>query len=513
MNELKNRGAQDILIAVVDGLKGFPEAINAVFPQTVTLLREPRRALHARIAETLESQFADIAENRPEMVARHCTQAGLIEKAAAFWGKAGLQSLERSALVEASEQLARALSQIETLPSTPAQRQAHMKLQAMLIIPLIHTKGYAALETIAAVERASLLIEQAKAIGEPPEDPLLLFAVLGGSFAANVVAGNVEACHNVATRMLDLAEKQQASAPLVIGRHHVGASLVLAGEIAKGKAYFDQAIELYVPAEHRPLMAHFGQDLGVSALVVRSVALWMLGYAEAALADAEQAVKDARAIGHAASLMYALAYADLTHMLCGNYVAEGRRELAALADEKGSLFWKTVALSIEARHLALTGDPAKALPMLTFARNAFRSTGANHLAPLDLSLLAGTYAALGKFDDARRYIAEAMTTMEASKEKWFEVEVNRIAGEIALKSPERDAAKAEAHFERALAVARQQKAKSLELRAAMSMARLWRDQGRPQQARELLAPVYGWFTEGFDTRDLKEAKALLEELA
>jgi len=163
-----------------------------------TLLREPRRALHARIAETLESQFADIAENRPEMVARHCTQAGLIEKAAAFWGKAGLQSLERSALVEASEQLARALSQIETLPSTPAQRQAHMKLQAMLIIPLIHTKGYAALETIAAVERASLLIEQAKPIGEPPEDPLLLFAVLGGSFAANVVAGNVEACHDVA---------------------------------------------------------------------------------------------------------------------------------------------------------------------------------------------------------------------------------------------------------------------------------------------------------------------------
>ena len=251
-----------------------------------TLLRGPRRALHTRIAETLESQFADIAENRPEMVARHFTQAGLIEKAAAFWGKAGLRSLERSAFVEASEQLARALSQIETLPSTPARRQAHMKLQAMLIIPPIHTKGYAALETIAAVERASLLIEQAKAIGEPPEDPLLLFAVLGGSFAANVLAGNVEACHDVATRMLDLAEKQQASAPLVIGRHHVGAALMLAGEIAKGKAYFDQAIELYVPAEHRPLMAHFGQDLGVSALVVRSIALWMLGSPDAALADA-----------------------------------------------------------------------------------------------------------------------------------------------------------------------------------------------------------------------------------
>ena len=188
------------------------------------------------------------------------------------------------------------------------------------------------------------------------------------------------------------------------------------------------------------------------------------------------------------------------------------RELAALADEKGSLFWKTVALSIEARHLALTGDAAKALPRITFARNAFRSTGANFLAPLDLSVLASTHAALGEFDDARRCIDEAMTTIETNKEKWFEVEVNRLAGEIELKFPDRDAAKAEAYFDCALEVARQQQAKSWELRAAMSLARLWRDRGKVQQARELLAPVYGWFTEGFDTRDLKEAKALLDEL-
>jgi predicted ATPase len=151
--------------------------------------------------------------------------------------------------------------------------------------------------------------------------------------------------------------------------------------------------------------------------------------------------------------------------------------------------------------------------MLTFARNAFRSTGANLLAPLDLSVLASTHAALGKFDDAWRYIDEAMSTTETNKEKWFEVEVNRIAGEVARKSPAPHTAKAEEYFERALAVARQQQAKSWELRASMSLARLWRDQGKVQQARELLAPVYGWFTEGFDTRDLKEAKALLEELA
>ena len=150
-----------------------------------TLLREPRRALHARIAETLESQFSEIAENQPELLARHCTEAGLIEKAAGLWGKAGQRSLERSALVEAIEQLTRALDQIATLPATPALRREQIKLQVALITPLIHVKGYAAPETKAAVERARLLIEQAEALGEPPEDPLLLFSVLYGFWIAN----------------------------------------------------------------------------------------------------------------------------------------------------------------------------------------------------------------------------------------------------------------------------------------------------------------------------------------
>ena len=163
--------------------------------------------------------------------------------------------------------------------------------------------------------------------------------------------------------------------------------------------------------------------------------------------------------------------------------------------------------------LALTGKASDAVQMITSGITAFRSTGATLFVPLYLSNLARAHAELGQFDDAWRCIGEAMTAVETTKERWCEAEVNRIAGEIALMSPEPDAAKAEAYFERALAVARQQQAKSWELRAAMSLARLWRDQGKPQQARELLAPVYGWFTEGFDTRDLKEAKALLEELA
>ena len=162
-----------------------------------TLLREPRRALHARIAETLESQFTEIAENQPELLARHYTEAGLIEKAAGFWGKAGQRSVERSALVEAVAQFTRALDQIETLPSTPALRRDQIKLQVALITPLVHVKGYAAPETKAAIEQARLLIEQAEALGEPPEDPLLLFSVLYGVWISNVGAFNGDVLRDV----------------------------------------------------------------------------------------------------------------------------------------------------------------------------------------------------------------------------------------------------------------------------------------------------------------------------
>ena len=177
-----------------------------------TLLREPRRALHALIAEILETQFAEIAENQPELLARHCTEAGLIEKAVGLWGKAGQRSLERSALMEAVEQFTRALDQIATLPSTPALRRMQIKLQVALITPLIHVKGYAAPETKAAEERAHLLFEQAEALGEPPEDPLLLFSALYGVWATNFVAFNGDTCRDLAAQFLRLAEKENATA-------------------------------------------------------------------------------------------------------------------------------------------------------------------------------------------------------------------------------------------------------------------------------------------------------------
>ena len=480
-----------------------------------TLLREPRRALHARIAEALESQFAEIAERQPELLARHCTEAGLIEKAAGLWGKAGQRSLERSALAEAADQLTRALAQIATLPATPALRRDEIRLQVAHINTLFNFKGYAAAETKAAVERARLLIEQAEALGEPPEDPLLLFSVLYGFWVANYVAFNGDVMRELAAQFLSLAETQGSTIPRMIGHRILGVALMYAGDIVESRPHFDRAIALYDPDQHRPLAARFGADVAVTVLTHRPLALWVLGYPEAALADVEHALDDAREIPHAATLMHALFFTAWTHSHCGNHsIAEAQLdELVALADEKSSLFWKTLGMLTQRCALALTGETTDSAHMITFGIKAFRSTGGTLWAPSWVSHLARAYADMGQFDDAWRCIAEATNTVQTTKEKWCEAEVNRTAGEIALKSPHSDLAKAEAYFERALAVAREQRAKSWELRAATSMARLWRDQGKRQQARDLLAPIYGWFTEGFDTLDLRESKRLLDDLA
>jgi class 3 adenylate cyclase/predicted ATPase len=479
-----------------------------------TLLREPRRSLHARIAETIEGRFPEIAESQPELLARHCTEAGLIEKGARLWGKAGLRSSERSAMVEATGQLTRALEQMASLPTTPALRREQIKFQIGLTNGLMHTKGYAASETRTSLDQSRALIELAEAMGEPLEDPLLLFSVLYGFWVANVVAFNGGTVCELAAQFLALAERQGATVPLLLGHRIMGYSLMMLGDFVEARKHFDDAIARYDPAQHRPLATRFGQDPGVSILSFRSWVLWFLGYPEAALTDADQATTNARAIGHAATSMFALSQAVAARRYCGDYVTANTLadELAALADEKDAVYWKAVAMVSRGSLYALTGKFPDALPLLTTGLKAQRTTGAT-LGPSHLIFKAIAHSELGQFSDAWRCIDEAKNIMETTKGKMVEAEVNRVAGEIALKSSTPDAAKAQDYFERALAISRQQQAKSWELRAAMSMARLWRDQAKAQQAHELLAPVYGWFTQGFDTLDLKEAKVLLDELA
>jgi predicted ATPase len=294
----------------------------------------------------------------------------------------------------------------------------------------------------------------------------------------------------------------------------MGISSLFTGDVAVARAHLDQAIALYDPPEHRPLATRFGVDSRVSILSFRSLALWLLGYPEAALRDADDALKNAREMGQAATLMFALFHVAISYTLCGNYAAAAAQaqEQVALAEEKGSPNWKAIGMMNQGNVLALTGRSSAAIEMLISGISAWRTTGATLNLPLHLPHLARAHAELGQFEEAWRCIGKAMTAVETTKEKWCEAEIHRTAGEIEVMSPELDAAKAEVHFGRAITTARKQKAKSWELRAATSLARLWRDQGKRTEARDLLAPIYGWFTEGFDTIDLKEAKTLLDEL-
>jgi class 3 adenylate cyclase/predicted ATPase len=385
------------------------------------LLKSRRQALHRRTAEVLREQFAASAAAAPELLAHHFTQAGLTEAAIEWWGKAGQRSLARSALVEAAEQLKRALDEIATSPGKLALRREEIQLQVAF---------------------------------------------------AN--------------------------------------ALSLMGDLVEGKEHYDRAVAIYDPGEHRSFTTRSGRDVRVTLLSYRSHCVWQLGYPAGALNDAERAVKDARETGHPATLVYALSRAASTNAWCGDYAAAHAQvdEFIAFADEKG----KALGTTQRGRIFSLTGKASDAVRAINSGIASLRSTGATLYEPWNLWHLAMAYAELGQPDDGQRCIDEAIEKVERSKEKWCEAEVHRIAGEIALKSLGPDTEKAEKYFEHALSVARAQQTKSWELRAAMSMARLWRSQGKLQQARELLAPVYGWFTEGFDTLDLKYAKALLDEL-
>jgi len=261
----------------------------------------------------------------------------------------------------------------------------------------------------------------------------------------------------------------------MIGHRLMGQSLLLTGDIAEGGAHLDQAIALYDPAVHHPLATRFGRDVGVVALTFRSFALWSLGYPEAALRDTDEALKNAREMGQAATLMYGLAHTAIPYTLCGNCAAAAAhaQELVALTEEKGAPFWKAFGMLNQGSVLALTGRASDATEMLISGIAAWRTTGATIWLPLFLPHLARAHVELGQFEEAWRCIGEAMTAAETTKEKFCEAEIHRTAGEIALMSPAPDVAKAEAYFERAIAIARAQKAKSWELRAATSLARLY----------------------------------------
>ena len=368
------------------------------------------------------------------------------------------------------------------------------------------------------MERARLLFEQGEQLGEPSDDPQQLFSLLNSLWSANVVAFKGDEASKLADEFLVRANKQDALGPIMNGHRLVGTTLLARGNFAEGRTHLDRGVTLCNVIDRDPQSMHLSADVRPVILGFRSVAVWSLGFPQAALLDADCALREARKNAHAGTLMHVLSWTSVVSIFRGDHSVAGSRidELITLANEKSAAQWK--ALGMLARGMwTLARQPSEAMLLLSASISAYRSTGSSFVLPWYLSRLGMAYAQLGQFTDAHRAICEALDQIESSGERWCEFEVNRLAGEIALKiaaskSTESTPATAESYFQRALTVARDQDAKSWELRAAMSMARLWRDQGKRDEAREVLAPVYGWFTEGFDTLDLKDAKALLDTL-
>ena len=467
--------------------QGEPPDANYLFNHALvqeaaygTLLREKRRALHATLAQSIELDFAELADSRPEVLARHCTEAGLFDKAAWLWSKAGRRSLSRSALVEAAEQLARALSSLAALPVTAALRREQITLQIELANALIHTKGHAAAETRAAFDQARALMEHAEKLGETTDDPLLLFAVLYGFWVASRMSFRADVTRELAAQFQALASQRQEKTPVMIGHLLMGISLVLAGDLAVGSVELDRAVALYDGVEHRPLAMRFGHDVLVSALSWRAFSQWALGRSEAAAADAERALREAREFGHAATLMYALSHVSLTLIYRGELAAAAglADELIRLAGDKGSVFWNSYGVLLRGRVLSLEGQDHAAAEMIEAGISAMRSTGATAYAPWYLSILGAAFARIGRLDDARRCTEDALLKVRESGEAWQEAEAHRIAGEVTLALEPPNVPQAKAHFERSLAVARHQMAKPFEPGSIAGLESLRGRQGR-----------------------------------
>jgi class 3 adenylate cyclase/predicted ATPase len=472
-----------------------------------TLLRARREALHARIAEAYERQFQEIVEAQPALLAHHLALAGFTERAIGFWLKAARKAIGDGAVAEAVAQLRQALALVDDLPEKAARQRNEIELQIALGNALMALRGYSAAETDAAFRRArELCIESA--------DTKQLVRVLWGQFTGDFAGGRERASLAVAEELLRLSERLADASGRQLGHASVGASLLYLGSFSEARIHLDGA--LAAGSDHeREWAFHYGQSGRVVAHSYLSLDLMLLGFADQGQRHAEQAIAEAQGLSHPPSLCFAHSILTRFYYLLGEVrrLAEYAAIVSRLADEQRLGLWQALGRIYVGWSRAENGAVDEAINLIREGLTKYRAVGAGLSVPLYLSSLATIGARIGHRREAMRLIGEATAVVGSGEEGWMSAELHRRAGEIALLEPDPDRAKAQTHFERALAVARDQQAKFWELRAAMSMARLWRDQGKLDEARDLLAPIYGWFTEGFDTRDLLEAKALLHTFA
>jgi predicted ATPase/class 3 adenylate cyclase len=473
------------------------------------LLKSRRQQLHARIARVLEEQFLEIVETQPELLAQHCTGAGLTEQAIAYWEKAGERAIQSSANAEAIERLSKALALLETVPETPDRIRRELALQTRLG-PAVHAvKGFASPEVEIVYNRARELC------AEVVDCPELLFSTLRGLWIFHMLRAKHDAAHELAGQMLALAHRERSQSLHLEAVKALGQSRFYLGEFVGAAARLEEALRLYDPQQHRSHTLLYGVDPAVGAGVYAAWTLWCLGHLDQSLAIRQEALARAQQMGHHYTLAVALCHCALLHQHRRDVqlTEELSEALVALSTEQGFAYWPAVAVAMKGWVLAERGQGKESIAELLSAMATIRAIGTGAELPWYLALLAGAHGIAGQTAEGLNAIAEALALVASTNERFYEAEIYRVKGELLLKCGGPDsAAGAETSFRQALDTARVQSAKSWELRAATSLARLWAEQDRRAEARELLAPVYGWFTEGFETADLKDAKALLEEL-
>jgi predicted ATPase len=470
-----------------------------------TLLRSARQQLHAEIAEALAAQFPELIDSQPELLAQHYAEAGLAENSVAFWVKAGRRSAAGSAMAEAAAQLQKGLDQLELLPNDPERQRQELDLRIALGAALNAVKGFAAPETGQAYARARELWEQ---LGSPSE----FLQVPYGQSAHHVSRGELHLARRLDEALLHLSRQRNDSAGLVLGLDAYGRNLMFAGSFTQSRLHLDEALTVYDPISHRSLVDKAGFHPHVNVQVYLGIVLFCLGFPDQALAQSNAAIAEARRLAHPPSLAQSLNIGTRLLSLDGDNVAlDGRAEqLAAIATEQGFPYWRAAGTIFRGWAKVKNGGVVEGISLLRSGSIAFRDTGAQTWMPLHTALLASACEIAGQLAEALTLFGDALQIVERTGERWFAAEVYRHKGELLLRLGYMEAA--EELYRKALAIAKEQEAKLWELRAAASLARLHRDQGRCAEARDLLAPVYDWFTEGFDTEDLKDAKALLDEV-
>jgi TOMM system kinase/cyclase fusion protein len=472
-----------------------------------SLLKSTRQQYHQHIAQVLEARFLEVCETQPELLAHHYTEARLGKQAIPYWQRAGKRAIERSAHVEAISHFTTGLNVLKTLPDTPERTQHELTLYTAIGVPLRATKGLGAPEVGQVYARARELCQQ---VEETPQ----LVPVLRGLWEFYELQGALPTARELGEQLLTLAQRVHEVEFLLVAHNVLGDTLLWLGEFAGARAHLEQGMALYNLQQHRSHAFLYGYDSGVHCLSFEAVALWHLGCPEQALRRIHDALTLAQELSHPFSLALALDFADWLYQLRreGQAVQERTAALIALATDQGFPFWGACGTILQGWALAEQGQSTEGIAQMCQGLAAYRATGAELQRPYYLALLAEVYGKAGQADEGLRVLAEALTAVHTGGERQHKAELYRLKGELLLQQDVPDEQEAESCFRQAVDVARQQQAKSFELRAAMSLSRLWQQQGKRAEAHALLVPIYDWFTEGFDTVDFQEAKALLEEL-